>query len=496
MFKRATSSLEYQLAGLVDEETREFHLKDLESATEYKIRVAAQNSHGEKMSKTITATTEAKPNIALILGIGIPVVILISIAVSFSVLLWRWREKKRRLEDAFALEKANREAIEDHYHSTNDVFALLGLEGVVKEWCEIPRDDLTIERQLGSGAFGVVKKASLKIRAKATDNDEKDERIGEGRKTEEPEEEKGKVLEIVPCAVKMLKENPTESELRDLCNEIAIMALVGDHPNIVSLLGACTVNGPLWLVVKLAENGCFLDYIKEHRSVVEYENTENKIHSYENVTEKTQGAPMTEKEKFKFAYEIAKGMRHLEKKKCVHRDLAARNILLNVDNVAMVSDFGLSRDVYESGAYDNTTGGVLPVRWMAIESLEDYTYTTKSDVWSYGVLLWEMESGGLMPYAGMSGVEILERLKQGYRLEKPSCCSQELYALMYECWNPEPKNRPAFSIIVSRLEETLRAKAGCEDILPEDDKAETSYDEVHIDDRFLTEPETGNTTML
>ncbi|EDO49467.1 predicted protein, partial [Nematostella vectensis] len=97
--------------------------------------------------------------------------------------------------------------------------------------------------------------------------------------------------------------------------------------------------------------------------------------------------------------------------------------------------------------------GVLPVRWMAIESLEDYTYTTKSDVWSYGVLLWEMESGGLMPYAGMSGVEILERLKQGYRLEKPSCCSQELYAIMYECWNPEPKNRPSFSDIVHRLEE-------------------------------------------
>ncbi|XP_048579992.1 tyrosine-protein kinase Mer [Nematostella vectensis] len=489
MFKKATSSLNYLLAGSVDEGTREFQLNDLDPETEYKIRVATHNQHGKTNSEPIRATTEAKPNIALILGIVIPVVILVVIVVAFSVLLRRWWKKKRKLEDAFALERANREAMEDHYQSANDVLALLGLEGAVKEWWEIPRGDLTIDKELGSGAFGVVKKASLKIREKSTEINEKDEGIGEEKENEEPEEE-GKVLEIVQCAVKMLKDNPTERELRDLCNEIAIMALVGDHPNIVSLLGACTVNGPLWLVVKLAENGCFLDYIKMHRSVVVYENTENKIHSYENVTDKSQVAPMTEKEKFKFAYEIAKGMRHLEQKKCVHRDLAARNILLNADNVAMVSDFGLSRDVYESGAYDNTTGGVLPVRWMAIESLEDYTYTTKSDVWSYGVLLWEMESGGLMPYAGMSGVEILERLKQGYRLEKPSCCSQELYAIMYECWNPEPKNRPSFLDIVHRLEEILRGKAGYEEILPEDGKGETPYDEVHVDERFLTEQDT------
>ncbi|XP_031563843.1 fibroblast growth factor receptor-like [Actinia tenebrosa] len=190
-------------------------------------------------------------------------------------------------------------------------------------------------------------------------------------------------------------------------------------------------------------------------------------------------------EKLMFAYGIAKGMTHLGKKKCIHRDLAARNVLLGKDNIPMVSDFGLSRDVYESGQYEKTTGGKLPVKWMAIESLEDYVYTVQSDVWSYGVVLWEIETFGRIPYPAISGLELLSNLQHGYRLEKPEECSNEVCQIMMDCWQKDPSKRPKFTDLTKRILLLLKDVPGHEDVVSPEELHDASYDEVVIDESFL-----------
>ncbi|XP_031562475.1 tyrosine-protein kinase receptor UFO-like [Actinia tenebrosa] len=122
----------------------------------------------------------------------------------------------------------------------------------------------------------------------------------------------------------------------------------------------------------------------------------------------------------------------------------------------MVSDFGLSRDIYESELYEDVKGGKRPVRWMAPESIEDYTCTSKSDVWSYGVTLWEIETAGTVPYAGVdSGMDILNEIKKGYRLEQPNDCDDDVYALMLDTWRANPLDRPSFFELDERVEQML-----------------------------------------
>ncbi|XP_028516275.1 tyrosine-protein kinase receptor Tie-1, partial [Exaiptasia diaphana] len=131
-------------------------------------------------------------------------------------------------------------------------------------------------------------------------------------------------------------------------------------------------------------------------------------------------------------------MRHLSSKKCVHRDLAARNVLLDENYVAKVTDFGLSRDVYEAGVYQVNAQSKMPLKWMAVESLESMEFTTQSDVWSFAVLIWEIETAGTTPYPGLMGRELFQDLVAGHRLEQPPSCPDELYELMSKCWSRDP----------------------------------------------------------
>ncbi|XP_022777787.1 fibroblast growth factor receptor-like [Stylophora pistillata] len=286
----------------------------------------------------------------------------------------------------------------------------------VGDWAEIPRSDVTLQDKLGEGAFGEVYKGLVRVGGK--------ERA---------------------CAVKKLKANAAETERRDLLNELAVMVTVGEHPNVLSLIGACTRTESVLVIIRLAPNGCLLDQLKRNRENPYYDVSKKQIN-------------FTPQDKVEVARDVARGMLHLASKKCVHRDLAARNVLLDEENVAMVSDFGLSRDVYESGEYESTTGGMLPVRWMALESLEDYTYNTKTDVWSFGVLLWEIESGGKMPYSGLGGMEIIEFLKAGQILAKPDGCPDEIYDIMKSCWSLDPTKRPSFSELLESLGEERKTK--------------------------------------
>ncbi|KAL9962079.1 hypothetical protein ACROYT_G031149 [Oculina patagonica] len=335
-------------------------LKDLQPSTEYTIRLSSNNRYGRSYGVFVTERT--LPD-RFIRDLMLIIVLPLTLAALFIVVAcFKFFRSTRKTEP----EKEGTE---------------LGIRG---DWLEIRKSDLTLQEKLGEGAFGEAYKCLLKVDGKA-------------RK----------------CAVKKLKANATEKDRRDLINELQIMVTVGEHPNVVSLIGACTRGESILVVVRLAENGCLLNQLKKSKENQYYNDAENIVH-------------FSQIDKTRIARDVASGMLHLSNKKCVHRDLAARNVLLGRNNVAMVSDFGLSRDVYESGEYENISGGMLPVRWMAPESCEDYIYNTKTDVWSFGVLLWEIESGGKMPYSGLGGMEVVEFIKSGKRLRKPNGCPDEM----------------------------------------------------------------------
>ncbi|GIY37238.1 hypothetical protein CDAR_109862 [Caerostris darwini] len=153
-----------------------------------------------------------------------------------------------------------------------------------------------------------------------------------------------------------------------------------------------------------------------------------------------------------FAFQCACGMEYLASKKLIHRDLAARNVLLADDKIVKICDFGLAKDCYKYENYVKKGDGPLPIKWMAIESIRDHVFTIKSDVWSFGILMWEFFTLGSNPYPGVEiDEEFYKRLNVGYRMEKPDYCPENIYYIMQDCWQDNPDDRPEFS----QLSDTL-----------------------------------------
>lgn len=246
-------------------------------------------------------------------------------------------------------------------------------------------------------------------------------------------------------AVKTLKPNADRFDYNDLITELSIMKQAGSHPNIVSLLGACSIDGPLYLVMEFVSGGNLLAFVRR-----------NKCHNphYINML-----SSLNERQLLKIAEDVANGMNYLSNLNLVHRDLAARNVLLTAEKVAKVTDFGLARDVHSEGVYTKTTtAGRLPVKWMAPESIRFHIYTTKSDVWSFGVLLWEIITIGECPYPGIPARLLAGKLMSGYRMKKPTQCSDELYEVMKACWQLDTEARPTFAELANILRGFLARK--------------------------------------
>ncbi|XP_077865620.1 tyrosine kinase receptor Cad96Ca-like, partial [Saccoglossus kowalevskii] len=241
-------------------------------------------------------------------------------------------------------------------------------------------------------------------------------------------------------AVKMPKAGCTDRE--DMMKEINLLKNMSSHPNIISLLGCCTISDPIYMITEFMESGDLLNYLRHQHS-----RTDN---MYANRQETTYTS--IQHDLFALAEHISNAMAYLEEKGCVHRQLAARNILLNEDKICKLSGFGMSSAVLDNQQHKRKNKGLLPIRWMAIESIFDGVYTSKTDVWSYGVLLWEIFTFGTVPYTNMTVPEVIESLQSGYRMCRPDKCVPELYSVMEQCWANNPIQRPSFQWLTAHLE--------------------------------------------
>ncbi|XP_044082092.1 ephrin type-A receptor 5 isoform X6 [Neovison vison] len=269
---------------------------------------------------------------------------------------------------------------------------------------EIEASCITIQRVIGAGEFGEVCSGRLKLPGKRE----------------------------LPVAIKTLKVGYTEKQRRDFLGEASIMGQF-DHPNIIHLEGVVTKSKPVMIVTEYMENGSLDTFLKKN------------------------DGQFTVIQLVGMLRGIAAGMKYLSDMGYVHRDLAARNILINSNLVCKVSDFGLSRVLEDDpeAAY-TTRGGKIPIRWTAPEAIAFRKFTSASDVWSYGIVLWEVVSYGERPYWEMTNQDVIKAVEEGYRLPSPMDCPAALYQLMLDCWQKDRNSRPKFDEIVNMLDKLIR----------------------------------------
>uniref|UniRef100_I3K5N4 receptor protein-tyrosine kinase n=1 Tax=Oreochromis niloticus TaxID=8128 RepID=I3K5N4_ORENI len=345
-----------------------------------------------------------------------------------------------------------------------------------EKW-EFPRDKLKLGKILGAGAFGKVVEATA---------------YGLGKEDN-----------VMRVAVKMLKASAHSDEREALMSELKILSHLGHHQNIVNLLGACTYGGPVLVITEYCCLGDLLNFLRQKAETfvnfvmnipdimensTDYKNICNQkqfIRSDSGISSETSSTylemrpsrlaelptvessedpvceesgdwPLDIDDLLRFSFQVAQGLDFLASKNCIHRDVAARNVLLTSRREAKICDFGLARDIMNDSNYVVKGNARLPVKWMAPESIFDCVYTVQSDVWSYGILLWEIFSLGKSPYPSMAvDTRFYKMVKRGYQMSQPDFAPPEIYGIMKMCWHLEPTERPTFSKICHMIQRLL-----------------------------------------
>uniref|UniRef100_A0A8C3U1V9 Tyrosine-protein kinase n=1 Tax=Catharus ustulatus TaxID=91951 RepID=A0A8C3U1V9_CATUS len=235
----------------------------------------------------------------------------------------------------------------------------------------------------------------------------------------------GYLLDKTKVAIKTIREGAMSEE--DFIEEAKVLMKLS-HPKLVQLYGVCLEDAPISLVFEFMENGCLSDYLRSQRG------------------------SFCKETLLGMCLDVCEGMAYLEQNSVIHRDLAARNCLVGESHVVKVSDFGMSRIVLDD-QYTSSTGTKFPVKWSAPEVFSYSNYSTKSDVWSFGVLMWEVFSEGKIPYENRTNAEVVEEINAGFRLYKPKLASKAIYEVMSHCWRMGKDERPSFSLLLFQLSE-------------------------------------------
>ncbi|XP_053994757.1 tyrosine-protein kinase Btk29A isoform X4 [Hylaeus volcanicus] len=265
--------------------------------------------------------------------------------------------------------------------------------GLSHDKWEIDPAELHLLEELGSGQFGVVRR--------------------------------GKWRGSIDVAVKMMKGGTMSED--DFIEEAKVMTKL-QHQNLVQLYGVCSKDRPIYIVTEYMRHGSLLNYLRRH--------------------EATLGANVGLL--LDMCIQVCKGMAYLERHNYIHRDLAARNCLVGSENVVKVADFGLARYVLDD-QYTSSGGTKFPIKWAPPEVLNYTRFSSKSDVWAYGVLMWEVFTCGKMPYGRLKNTEVVERVQRGIILERPKACFKEVYEVMRKCWAHCPEVRPSFRVLKEQL---------------------------------------------
>ncbi|XP_030625981.1 ephrin type-A receptor 2 [Chanos chanos] len=392
-------------------EKNSVQISDLSPGTVYLFKVQALGPDGNSGSNSIeeefSTQAEVSPhtgNTAPILGAAVG-----GCAVLFIVVVVLFLRKRRRNPHA-------RQGPEDTYFSSSEQLKPLKTYvdphtyedpniAVLKFASEIHPNHITKQKVIGAGEFGEVYRGILKA---------------PGRKES-------------AVAIKTLKPGYTEKQRQDFLSEASIMGQFS-HQNIIRLEGVVTKFKHAMIVTEFMENGALDKYLRDH---------DGEMSSHQLVG---------------MLRGIAAGMKYLSDMSYVHRDLAARNILVNSNLECKVSDFGLSRVLEDDpeGTY-TTSGGKIPIRWTAPEAIAYRKFTSASDVWSYGIVMWEVMAFGERPYWDMSNHEVMKAINEGFRLPAPMDCPSAVYQLMLQCWLQDRSKRPRFPDIVSLLDKLLKS---------------------------------------
>ncbi|XP_019510466.1 PREDICTED: ephrin type-A receptor 2 isoform X4 [Hipposideros armiger] len=384
-------------------------LDDLAPDTTYLVQVQALTQEGQgagsKVHEFQTLSTEGSGNMAVIGGVAVGVVMLL-VLVGIGLFIHRRRKSLR-----------TRQSSEDVYFSKSEQLKPLKTyvdphtyedpnQAVLKFTTEIHPSCVTRQKVIGAGEFGEVYKGTLKASGKKE----------------------------VPVAIKTLKAGYTEKQRVDFLSEASIMGQFSHH-NIIRLEGVVSKYKPMMIITEYMENGALDKFLRQEK---------DGEFSVLQLVGMLRG--------------IAAGMKYLANMNYVHRDLAARNILVNSNLVCKVSDFGLSRVLEDDPeATYTTSGGKIPIRWTAPEAISYRKFTSSSDVWSYGIVMWEVMTYGERPYWELSNHEVMKAINEGFRLPTPMDCPSAIYQLMMQCWQQERARRPKFADIVSILDKLIRA---------------------------------------